>query len=258
MSRSSKAASYSSRRRSRCGSCGGCLGRLLVTVLVLAVVAGLVVFLPGLLDTRHRIVLDPGHGGGDPGAPGIVTESEMTDRTAALLAEMLEEQGSFKVTITRTPEESASIRERVRTARFARAQLFLSIHGNSAEDPAASGFECYPVPPGRENHSESLTFGTLLAEEMEKAGAFLRGSDGIRYAYYLEDDSKELVDGSDTRVRIEPSFGVLDSAGCPAVLAEQCFVTNEADVDAFGDEDGCAAAAAAYYQAILRWFGEET
>ena len=85
MSRSSKAASYSSRRRSRCGSCGGCLGRLLVTVLVLAVVAGLVVFLPGLLDTRHRIVLDPGHGGGDPGAPGIVTESEMTDRRASSL-----------------------------------------------------------------------------------------------------------------------------------------------------------------------------
>ena len=41
MSRSSKAASCSSRRRSRCGSCGGCLGRLLVTVLVLAVVGTL-------------------------------------------------------------------------------------------------------------------------------------------------------------------------------------------------------------------------
>ena len=41
---------------------------------------------------------------------------------------------------------------------------------------------------------------------------------------------------------------------CPAVLAEQCFITNQADVEAFGTEEGCKKAAAAYYRAICRYW----
>ena len=53
------------------------------------------------------------------------------------------------------------------------------------------------------------------------------------------------------------TFGVLEQAGCPAVLAEQCFVTNAEGVAAFAGEEGCRRAAEVYYRAICRYFGTQ-
>ena len=50
---------------------------------------------------------------------------------------------------------------------------------------------------------------------------------------------------------------MLEYAECPAILSEQCFLTNSADVDLLGDEDGCQLAARQYYEAICQWFGLE-
>ena len=65
------------------------------------------------------------------------------------------------------------------------------------------------------------------------------GAGGVRYIYYLENDQKQLVESTHTEVRAERSFTLLEDVNCPAVLAEQCFVTNEADVAQFGSEEGC-------------------
>ena len=94
----------------------------------------------------------------------------------------------------------------------------------------------------------------MIAEEMQAAGAKLRGDgvEGVRFGYY-RDGAKVLVDSTDTQVYDLPTFGMLENMNCPAVLAEQCFITNAADVDAFGDEDGCKKAAKAYYDAVCRY-----
>jgi len=209
-----------------------------------------------LLDSRYSIIIDPGHGGYDAGAVGIIEEADMTESTAQLLAEMLQKDGRFRVFLTREKDESASLTERCAAARKHHADLLLSIHGNWAEDPSVEGFECFPAPPGRKHYENSLRFAGLLAEQMAESGGSLRGENGIRYAYYTEDGTKFFAEYSDTQIRTESSFAVVDSSGCPAVLAEQCFVTSTADVDAFGDDDGCAKAAEAYYLAILDYFGE--
>lgn len=209
------------------------------------------------LDSRHRIVIDPGHGGYDVGAVGLIEETALTETTAGKLAALLEEDGRFRVFLTRELGSSATLADRCRTARRHRADLMLSIHGNAAEDPSASGFECYPAPPGRPHHAESLRFASLLTARMAEAGASLRGENGIRYAYFDEAGVRSFTESSDLTLRAESSFAVVDSSGCPSVLAEQCFITNAADIAAFGDEDGCAKAATAYYLAILDHFGQE-
>ena len=61
----------------------------------------------------------------------------------------------------------------------------------------------------------------------------------VRYIYYLENDQKQLVENTYTQVRPERSFTLLEDVDCPAVLAEQCFVTNAEDVERFGSEEGC-------------------
>ena len=111
--------------------------------------------------------------------------------------------------------------------------------------------------PGRTWHQESFYFARLLASGMQSIGAKLRGRGGVRYIYYLENDQKQLVENTYTQVRPERSFTLLEDVDCPAVLAEQCFVTNAEDVEHFGSEEGCKAVARIYYEAICAYFGTE-
>ena len=204
----------------------------------------------------YVIAVDAGHGGADTGARGVVQESDLTAQTAQSLTDLLAQDARFRVAATRSGwDASATPAERAAAANRSQADLLLSIHGNSDVSADTRGFECYPVPPGSSRHKASMRFAECLAQEMETAGAHLRAENGIRYAYYDDAGSKILVDSSESDVRSQPTFGVLQHADCPAVLAEQCFVTSPADVDAFGDDDGCKTAAGCYYRAICAYFG---
>ena len=198
-------------------------------------------FRPVVGDPPYRVCIDAGHGGSDPGARGVVEEKEMT-------AQMRSRE---RYDITAKPSERAE------SINAQSPQLLLSIHGNSApEGSAASGFECYPSFPGRTWHQESYYFATQLAPGMLAAGAKLRGHGGIRYIYY-QGEVKQLVESTHTEVRDERSFTLLEDVNCPAVLAEQCFVTSEEDVAQFGSEEGCKTVARAYYEAICAYFGTQ-
>ena len=70
-------------------------------------------------------------------------------------------------------------------------------------------------------------------------------------------EAKQLVESTYTEVRGERSFTLLEDVNCPAVLAEQCFVTSEEDVARFGSEDGCKAVARIYYESICAYFGTQ-
>ena len=202
-----------------------------------------------------RIAVDAGHGGSDPGARGVVQESEMNASTASALFAWLEADPNFIPLQTRESyDTTAKPSERAAAANALSPDLLISIHGNSApEGSNASGFECYPKVPGRAEHQESYYFAKLLASAMQSAGANLRGRGGVRYIYYLG-ENKQLVESNHKEVREERSFTILEDVDCPAVLAEQCFVTSEADVERFGSEEGCKRTARAYYEAICAYF----
>ena len=216
---------------------------------------GLVPKVPG----HYTIALDAGHGGADLGATGLLNEVDLTEATVRALEEMLAADAHYTPVLCRPYGEGMGINERATAARHARADLLLSVHGNAEETGTASGFECYPLPPGRQNHDESLKFAGLLGQQMSAAGSTLRGENGVRYAYYVEtadgNYEKKILDPSaGSEDTADSSFGVLEGAGCPAVLAEQCFITNEQDVAAFGTAQGCRVAAARYYLAICDYF----
>ncbi len=211
---------------------------------------------------QYTVGIDAGHGGEDTGAIGYIQEAELTEKTADLLEELLEKDGRFKVIRSRKNGENINITDRRELFLKKEVNLILSIHGNSDPTGTAKGFECYPSPPGRENHSISYYFAVCITEEMAKAGNHLRGENGIRYAYYVTDENgntqKVIKEISDTTVYAQPSFGIIENVTCPAVLVEQCFVTNQEDVTAFGSEQGCTISAEAYYKAICKYFGIET
>lgn len=216
-------------------------------------------FRPVVGDPPYRVAIDAGHGGSDPGARGVVEEKQVTAATAAALLQWLEQDSNYTPLQTRESfDATATPAQRAAAASAQSPQLLLSIHGNSAANGStASGFECYPAVPGRTWHQESFYFARLLAGGMQSIGAKLRGRGGVRYIYYLENDQKQLVESTHTEVREERSFTILEDSNCPAVLAEQCFVTNEADVAQFGSEEGCKKAARIYYEAICEYFGTQ-
>ncbi len=207
-------------------------------------------------DARPVIAIDAGHGGDDPGAEGMITEAELTADAAEKLFALLEEDGRFRPVYCHAPGETASISERYETANKVYADLLVCIHANSDPNGNGSGFECYPAPPGRKYHEESVRFAQLTVQAFTELGISIRGENGIRYAYYDNEDQKYIVESSDTSVHSDSSFGMLEKTRAPAVLMEQCFVTNAGDLALLYGEEGTMRAVNAYYKAICGYFAD--
>ena len=88
------------------------------------------------LAEKPLIVLDPGHGGKDPGAISAsgYYEKHITLKMAKELKQTLEATGKYRVMLTRSDDRSLALRSRVKIARDAKADLFISIHADSAEE----------------------------------------------------------------------------------------------------------------------------
>lgn len=210
------------------------------------------------------IAMDAGHGGKDLGAVGCINEVDLTEKVVYFLNGWLKNDANYNPIYCRPDGEGVALAARVEAANAAKADLLVSIHANSETGgDTAAGFECYPAPPGRKYHEPSLRFAHLVVDAMKNAGAAMRGQTGVRYCYYVsgsgeEDEyAKQIVEESDDSVWDAESFAVVDKVECPALLIEQCFVTNADDVVAWGFEDGCARAARLYYEAICTYFGTQ-
>lgn len=207
------------------------------------------------------IAIDPGHGGTDPGSEGSgLWEYEMTWQVANELVDLLEQDGRYAPVLTITEEESQNSdmprvepAERAQRANDAGAVLLFSIHGNSEPSGTADGFECYAIPPGQQYHDESVALARLTAQKITQTGQPLRGQDGVRYIYFDTYDNRMVYESSDETPRNEPTFRLLTDADCPAVLVEQCFLTNTQDAARLATPSGAKQAAKAYYEAICEW-----
>jgi N-acetylmuramoyl-L-alanine amidase len=95
----------------------------------------------------HLVVLDPGHGGVDPGAIGVsgAYEKDVTLSTAHELARQLEATKRYRVQLTRTEDEFVALQDRVTFAHAADGELFLSIHADALPDPGVRGASVFTL-----------------------------------------------------------------------------------------------------------------
>lgn len=213
-------------------------------------------------EERIVVAIDPGHGGVNPSigaedygseANGL-RESEITLATARALYDLLAADDRFAPLLTADGSAYLKPSERGEVAARAGAQLFLSIHLNYDSSSASDGFECYAAPPNLETNAESVQFGEIVAQGFYRLGMELRGVNGVRYLYYDANDNKRIYESTDTTVRWDPTFTVLSSCGCPAVLCEEGFISNSGDMARLAGADGCRAAAQVYYESICSYF----
>lgn len=220
------------------------------------------------LDTRPVLVLDAGHGGHDPGAvdaTGVITEAETNQLMVERVMELLEaHEHELKVAQAHQPGTYASPMARGVAAARMGAELMLSFHLNADTSPYTRGFQCFPTPPGRVHHEESMRFSAMLVEQVRPTGIPIMGENGIWYAYYLKMPEggygKITVDSTwedPENPRSDESFGVVEYAGCPAVLIEQWHISNQQDMGLFYNEAGFGKMARCIYLAICEYFGLE-
>ncbi|MBO5997467.1 MAG: N-acetylmuramoyl-L-alanine amidase [Alphaproteobacteria bacterium] len=136
---------------------------------------------------KPLVVLDPGHGGTDPGAISISGkyEKNLTLKMAQETKKVLEKTGKYRVLLTRDTDKALALRDRIRFAHKHEADLFISIHADSAKNKKASGLSVYTI-----SEKASDKEAQMLAERENKADIIL----GIDLSNELPEVSNILID----------------------------------------------------------------
>ncbi|ACY13204.1 N-acetylmuramoyl-L-alanine amidase family protein [Haliangium ochraceum] len=182
------------------------------------------------------VVIDPGHGGTNSGAPGAVPglhEKQVTLAIARLLWRELSERG-YRVVLTRDRDIYLTLRQRVRLANRVGADVFLSIHANATPSHDRRGYETFVLPPSAVDvDSRALRLGdgpvragvdhdtALLLDDLER-GAALESAAALAAAVQTQMRAVRGPEG-DRGVR-QGAMDVLMGATMPAVLIEVGFI----------------------------------
>jgi len=131
---------------------------------------------PTLLS-RPKIVVDPGHGGHDPGAEGYAVEKDVTLAIATRLAALLGEKLDADVVLTRSADTTLPLAERTARANAEGADLFVSIHANASPHRALHGVETYYL----NNTHDHATIRLAAMENGLQLPTPARGGADLRY-----------------------------------------------------------------------------
>jgi len=221
--------------------------------------------------SRPLVVIDAGHGGFDPGAGlGPIKEKSVALAIARLLRDRLLEQGGIRVAMTRDDDRFVSLSERPGIARQLGADLFISIHADSAETDGAHGASVYVLSErgssqaaarfaARENKADIVN-GVSLSDTSDTVGAIL-----------LDLSQREATDSSiqagelvlrEIRGKLplhydsveSASLAVLKAPDIPSILFETGYISNEDDARYLESEEGQRLIADAAAQAIRVFF----
>lgn len=231
---------------------------------------------PGAGEEADRIVvvIDPGHGGIDPGAvsPSGVTEKEIVLEFARRLQDELEKLDRFDVRLTREADVFIPLADRVAYAREQRASLFISVHADSVSSGSVSGASVYTLSERasddvaaalaeQENRSDALA-GIHLTEDTDDVADILidlmrRETKGhsVFFARTLVSSLEPDIELVRNPLR-SAGFHVLRAHDVPSVLLELGFLTNRDDEQALTDEDWQARVAARVAEAVQSYFGQ--
>ena len=182
------------------------------------------------------VVLDPGHGGSNPGARGAVDgvhEKQVTLAIARRVAALLEARG-IDARLTRDRDRTMTLRQRVADANQHAADLFVSIHANASLARTQRGFETFVLTPaGVDVDARALRAGTgtprgaidpaigLVLDDVERGAAQWEAAE---LAATMQEHLREVRDEAGDRGVRQDAHHVLLGATMPAVLVEVGFV----------------------------------
>jgi len=223
-----------------------------------------------------RVMLDPGHGGIDPGAErGAVTEKDLMLTFARELEEALLRAGGFEVSLTRTGDYFVSLERRIAMAHERQADVFLSLHADALADGGAHGATIYTL-----SQEASDIASAKLAERHDRdellSGVDLSKADDQVTAVLLDLARQEttprtgvlaqsLVTGManqggpmNRRPLRQAAFSVLKAADIPSVLVEIGFLSSPRDLENLQDPEWRARMADGIRDGLQLWLREDS
>lgn len=227
-------------------------------------------------SNRPLVVIDPGHGGHDPGTEiaGTVVEKDLALAIALRLETALRDRG-FATLLTRQTDTFLTLGERTDLANRAHADLFISVHLNSSPDSGAAGIETYYL----NNTTDRATIRLARMENGVAGGYSAPGESDLNYILtdlrqgYKANESASLARmiEAETAADISTSLGlrvnalgakkgpfyVLVGAEMPAVLVECGFLSNAGEVRELTDSRYQAAIADGVADAVVHYFNAD-
>jgi N-acetylmuramoyl-L-alanine amidase len=214
---------------------------------------------------RPLVLIDPGHGGQDPGATAVsgdVAEKDLALQLARELRDKLASDGRVRIAMTRDDDRYLTLDQRSGLARELGASLYVSLHMDSAPNPLARGATVYSLSDVASDEESAR-----LARSENSAVARAAGSDGSVRAILSDlvvqsqmrasaTLAERLVRNASASVELRPNphrfadFHVLRSAGVPAVLFEAGYISNVDDEAMLRDPKQRARIVAALARAI--------
>lgn len=230
----------------------------------------------GPLDaSRPLVVIDAGHGGHDPGAgtPSLY-EKEVTLKLAQALRDKLIADGGIRVAMTRDDDRFLLLPERYEIARKLKADLFISIHADSAENSDATGATVYTLSDkgssevatrmaARENSADTIN-GISLDGKSNALEAILVDLSQRETQVKSEEFARLILREGKDRLAFRPeplgsaAFIVLKSPDVPSVLFESGYITNSADAARLASDQGRATFAEITARAMRVFFARRS
>ncbi|PWB63716.1 MAG: N-acetylmuramoyl-L-alanine amidase [Deltaproteobacteria bacterium] len=220
---------------------------------------------------KIRVMLDPGHGGKDPGATGAngLREKDVVLAIGRMVRDRMQREDAFDVRMTRDTDVFLPLEERTAMANEAHADIFVSLHINASPNRRAEGISTYVLSRATDRHSLELAArenGVPVAKLatvkfiIDDLSTFGRKKESLRLAKTVNDAIVRNVNGrfgrvSDLGLKQAP-FYVLVGARMTAVLVEASFITNLREEARLRDPEYLGAIADSVVEAI-RFYGEK-
>lgn len=220
----------------------------------------------------RRVVIDPGHGGKDPGAigPEGLQEKDVTLKIAHKVAEKLKDELGCEVILTRHDDVFLPLEQRTAIANAKKADLFVSIHTNAAPSAAAAGIETYFLNFAVDEDAmrvaalENATSSKRIGELQSILNNILKNAkvnESSRLAGFVQKDLVKSLNGRFGDIKSlgvkQAPFFVLIGAQMPSILVETSFISNPKEEtllkdDAYLDRiaDGIVSGIKAYSKAV--------
>ena len=218
------------------------------------------------------VVLDPGHGGRDPGAEaGGYRESSLMLELAEAVKESLTRNTDFKVVLTRTEDKFLSLEDRITIASQSDANLFISLHADAVIEGEASGTTVYLLSDkatdkmsaqlaSRHDRSEILRGVDLSGLDSQVASVLLDmarqetkpRSEAVA-SFILKVFKEKITELSSQPLRYA-AFSVLKSPDIPSILIEAGFMSTSSDLQNLTTKKWRREFADSLTEAISRWY----
>ena len=202
---------------------------------------------PQKRPNRWVVFIDAGHGGKDPGAIGRAgtKEKDITLAAAIELARQLQASGQIRAVLSRTDDRYLKLRQRIKLARAQNADLFVSLHADSAASKSARGMSVFTLSETasdkeaaalaqNENKADLIGGPDLGVEDPEVANELLRMfqresmNQSTHFAGKILQEIRDMP-GGDKRGHRFAGFAVLKAPDMPSVLVEMGFLSNSED-----------------------------